>query len=567
MSNRSKQTTATHQGHQGDNRLTHSCHSRWKKHRAKYGYDSLGQVTNGVKYFRDGTPVAGQQFGYAFDDIGNRTTTLSGGDTNGVNLRVVNYSVNNLNQIISRGVPGTNDVVGATWATNSVSVNGVPAYRKVEYFQGTVGTNNVGSPAWLTAIVTNGTGSSVTGHIYVAHSPEQFSYDADGNLTNDGRWAYTWDGENRLIGMTVNTNVGPQYQLTFAYDAKGRRIQKIVATNGVALSTNNFLYDGWNLIAETRPNNSLIRSYVWGTDLSGTSQGAGGVGGLLEMSYYGSSTTNCFPAFDGNGNIMALVNAADGTVAANYDYAAFGEPIRITGVMARNNPFRFSTKYADDESDLLYYGYRYYKPSTGTWLSKDPIEENGEANLYGFVCNNPDCYVDTLGLRIIIVPPFFPPTINPLPIPIPIPVPVTIPGPILGPGDTLPTNFTGFAICQRPLNEDGVIDKCLNMCGQGHKFIAEINNGTPTAGEGFYPDNKTHDEKLLTCPRAKTCKLTNTPLRYGAGAGIKGSAASNAQILDCIKKHPPLGKYNAPFNDCRHFAAQAASDCGLDCGQ
>jgi RHS repeat-associated protein len=84
--------------------------------------------------------------------------------------------------------------------------------------------------------------------------------------------------------------------------------------------------------------------------------------------------TNKFnPAYDGNGNIMALVNAADGTVAANYDYAAFGEPIRITGVMARNNPFRFSTKYTDDESDLLYYGYRYYKPSTGTWPNRDPL--------------------------------------------------------------------------------------------------------------------------------------------------------------------------------------------------
>ena len=52
-------------------------------------------------------------------------------------------------------------------------------------------------------------------------SPEQFSYDADGNLTNDGRWAYAWDGENRLVQMTVNTNVGPQYQLTFGYDSQG----------------------------------------------------------------------------------------------------------------------------------------------------------------------------------------------------------------------------------------------------------------------------------------------------------------------------------------------------------
>jgi len=45
--------------------------------------------------------------------------------------------------------------------------------------------------------------------------------------------------------------------------------------------------------------------------------------------------------------------------------------------MAKANPFRFSTKYQNDETDLLYYGYLYYNASTGRWLSRDPIEENG----------------------------------------------------------------------------------------------------------------------------------------------------------------------------------------------
>ena len=87
------------------------------------------------------------------------------------------------------------------------------------------------------------------------------------------------------------------------------------------------------------------------------------IGGLLDVSCYVAATTNCFPAFDGNGNVMALVNAADGTSVSNYAYGPFGELIQQTGIMARNNPIRFSTKYQDDESDLLYYGYRYYKPS------------------------------------------------------------------------------------------------------------------------------------------------------------------------------------------------------------
>src|SRR5262249_34507632 len=45
-----------------------------------YGYDSLGQVTSGKKYWADGTPIAGQQFEYSFDDIGNRQSAGSGGD-------------------------------------------------------------------------------------------------------------------------------------------------------------------------------------------------------------------------------------------------------------------------------------------------------------------------------------------------------------------------------------------------------------------------------------------------------------------------------------------------------
>lgn len=106
------------------------------------------------------------------------------------------------------------------------------------------------------------------------------AYNADGNLLQDGRWNYVWDAENRLMQMTMNSGVGPQYQLTFTYDPQGRRIQKAVTLNGVTTTTR-YLYDGWNLIATLNPQSSLLASYLWGNDLSGTPQGAGGVGGLL----------------------------------------------------------------------------------------------------------------------------------------------------------------------------------------------------------------------------------------------------------------------------------------------
>jgi RHS repeat-associated protein len=269
-------------------------------------------------------------------------------------------------------------------------------------------------------------GSTLAGGLYLAATPEQFGYDADGNLTNDGRWAYTWDAENRLASMAVNTNVGPQYQLTFAYDAQGRRIQKTVTTNGTSFTTLNFVYDGWNPIAILNSQSAIVTAFTWGSDLSGSIQGAGGVGGLVSLSYRGTTTTNCFAAFDGNGNLAALVNAGDGTLVASYEYGPFGEVVRTTGPMGRVNPVRFSTKYQDDESDLLYYGYRYYKSSTGTWVSRDPLTELGFSllvtgeqtslgddddspnlndfltaggpNIYDFIQNNGVNFADHLGL-------------------------------------------------------------------------------------------------------------------------------------------------------------------------
>jgi hypothetical protein len=129
-------------------RNTFSDGSHWS-----YQYDWLGQVTNGGRYWSDGTLVAGQQYQYLFDTIGNRTKTWMGGDTNGANLRPAVYSVNSVNQIKQRDVPGTNDVIGAALAGTNVTVNGLTADRKAEYFHSAVGTNNASLPFWLTGTI------------------------------------------------------------------------------------------------------------------------------------------------------------------------------------------------------------------------------------------------------------------------------------------------------------------------------------------------------------------------------------------------------------------------------
>jgi hypothetical protein len=75
-------------------------------------------------------------------------------------------------------------------------------------------------------------------------------------------------------------------------------------------------------------------------------QGAGGVGGLISMTVYSARNAGTyFYCYDGNGNVVAMVNAATGAIAGNWEYGPFGELIRATGPLAFQNPFLFSTKF------------------------------------------------------------------------------------------------------------------------------------------------------------------------------------------------------------------------------
>jgi RHS repeat-associated protein len=155
-------------------------------------------------------------------------------------------------------------------------------------------------------------------------------------------------------------------------------------------------------MAELNATNQPVRSYAWGLDLGGTLEAAGGVGGLLALTD-AATGLQYLPTYDSNGNLTGLINATDSSSAAQYDAGPFAEPLRTTGPMASANPFRFSTKYTDDETGLCYYGYRYYQAQTGRWLSADPIQEAGGENIYAGVVNNPINFIDSVGLQAWII--------------------------------------------------------------------------------------------------------------------------------------------------------------------
>ena len=98
-----------------------------------------------------------------------------------------------------------------------------------------------------------------------------------------------------------------------------------------------------------------------GRSLSGSLQGAGGVGGLLYLAVSNSQLQLHVPCYDNNGNITRYLDA-NGNTVAQYTYNAFGATLSQSGAMCDVFRHRFSTKYYDAETGLYYYGYRFYSP-------------------------------------------------------------------------------------------------------------------------------------------------------------------------------------------------------------
>ena len=171
-----------------------------------------------------------------------------------------------------------------------------------------------------------------------------------------------------------------------------RRVRK--STRG---GVHTYFYDGWNLVLELIEHDGVTDriEYVWGKDISGTLQGAGGIGGLLYVKVNGAIY---IPYYDAYGNILGYYDAA-GNIVATYTYDAFGRTISQSGALADVFVFRYSTKYFDRETGLYYYGMRYYSPALRRWLTRDPIEEDGGMNLYAFCNNSANFMFDRIGQK------------------------------------------------------------------------------------------------------------------------------------------------------------------------
>jgi RHS repeat-associated protein len=193
------------------------------------------------------------------------------------------------------------------------------------------------------------------------------TWDANGNLSNDGVRSYSWDARDRLSAIPGVAS--------FVYDGFGRR--QTATRGGTATS---FLYDFWDVAQEQQggsPSADLLL----------------GLGIDERFSRSGATFLT-----DGLGSTAAL--ASSGAVQTSYGYDPYGAA-QITGA-ASDDSFQFTGR-ENDGTGLLNYRNRYYNPAWGRFVSEDRIGLAGGINVYAYSNNNPVQLGDPSGNNAIVI--------------------------------------------------------------------------------------------------------------------------------------------------------------------
>jgi RHS repeat-associated protein len=376
-----------------------------------YTYDNVGELKTAIGKEASGTTNRWQeQLGYAYDAAGNLNYRTN-------YTLVQSFGVNNLNELITTTNTGKLTVAGTTTspATN-VTVNTVNAVLYADTMFASTNQSWVNGNNTFTAIAKDVYGrintNAITVNIQLTNS---YSYDSNGNLLSDGTRNFAYDDENQLTSAWVAS----VWSNSFVYDGKMRkRIERDYTYDGSSWTLANevhYIYDGNVVIQERDVNNLPKVTYTRGNDLSGSLQGAGGIGGLLARSdnsqmVIGSASAHAYYYADGNGNITMLINNLQ-SIVAKYLYDPFGNTLSLSGPLANANTYRFSSKEWNDNAGLYYYLYRFYDPNLQRWPNRDPIAEVGfevlrgknpshgeDSNLYEFLYNDPLYSYDPYGL-------------------------------------------------------------------------------------------------------------------------------------------------------------------------
>lgn len=376
--------------------------SQWfpEGNRIDYEYDALGQLTAATGREADGQTRLHERFTYRYDAAGNLKYRADG-------LGSMAFAIDALNQLTSVTRSGSVPVSGMTSpGVTAVTVNGLPAERYADGSFAHPGLSASAGSLTVRAWAQDAMGRTNTHSIQVrVPSSVQPGADACGNLVNDGGRRFAYDGRGQLASVTVTNGVNDSTLTEFVYDAVGRRRirrEKTWQTSGwVQTAEVRYIWLGMLPLQERDAANLPVATYTRGLDVSGTLQGAGGIGGLLALTRFsGPSSRHYYYHADGAGNVTALVDT-NSTPVAQYRYDPFGNLLGVAGSLAEANLLRFSSKEAHPTTGLIYFGFRFYDPALQRWISPDPIEESGGINLFRFVENSPVSFVDTDGRQPI----------------------------------------------------------------------------------------------------------------------------------------------------------------------
>ncbi|WP_166157994.1 RHS repeat-associated core domain-containing protein [Neochlamydia sp. AcF84] len=220
-------------------------------------------------------------------------------------------------------------------------------------------------------------------------------YDLNGNLIRKGSLNLSYDALDRLIAIHT-----PTQQVTYVYDELNRRLSSTfysrskVENKWLPEKEIRYMYHGLSEIGACDSKGNIEQLRILGK----------GKGAEIEASVLLELQGKAYiPIHDTLGNIRLLINAKTHTIEETYRYTAYGQEF----IYGKNNklskqsinPWRFSSKRVDAETQFVYFGRRYYNPTTGRWISADPLSFEAGPNLYAYVLNNPLNDRDLYGLR------------------------------------------------------------------------------------------------------------------------------------------------------------------------
>lgn len=208
-------------------------------------------------------------------------------------------------------------------------------------------------------------------------------YDERGNLIQKKDTHYKYDAQNRLIEVTTENST-----VSFTYDYRNRRISKKVETDSENYEQTYLYYE--NIPIAIFKNGILQQLAI---------PGGNRFDAIAQAVAIEVGNKVYAPIYDVQWNISKLIDV-DTEEVYTFMTNPFGTNIDPGNIIT---PWLFSTKEYDPETNLIYFGHRYYDPSMQRWLSKDPLLQK-EENYYTYCLHNPLRYMDPDGRFTIVIP-------------------------------------------------------------------------------------------------------------------------------------------------------------------